>query len=119
MKTKKIIYWVSTGLISALMLMSASMYLFNYEEVSIVFLSLGFPVFIIYPLAAAKLLGITAIITRKAKTLTEWAYAGFFFDLLLAFGAHWIAKDGGFAPALVGLVLLLTSYLLAKEVRNN
>lgn len=119
MKAKKIIYWISTGIISAIMLMSASMYIFDHEEISNVFLGLGFPVFIIYPLAIAKLLGITAILTRKVKSLTEWAYAGFFFDLLLAFGAHWFAKDGGFAPALVGIVLIMTSYFLGKEVRKN
>ena len=119
MNTKKIVYWGSTGLISLLMLFSASMYLFNYEEISKVFLSLGFPVFIIYPLAIAKLLGITAILTRKVKTLTEWAYAGFFFDLLLAFGAHWFAADGGFVPALVGLLLVIFSYVLGNQVREN
>ena len=117
MKTKKIIYWGSIGLISVLMLFSASMYLFNYEEVEKLFIGFGFPTFIIYPLAILKILGVVAIVTRKVGMLTEWAYAGFFFNLLLAFGAHYFVGDS-VVVNLVALVLLLTSYILGKQVRE-
>lgn len=119
MKKKKIIYWGSTGLFTALMAMSAGMYLFNNAEVATTFGVLGFPVFVIYPLALAKLLGIVAVLSRKVEMLTEWAYAGFVFNTLLAFGAHWFAGDGEYAPALVALTLVLVSYFTGKEVRNS
>lgn len=112
----KIIYWIATGLLSTLMLMSASMYFFKYEMVSQTFLNLGFPVYIIYPLAIAKLLGVIAILTKKSKTLKEWAYAGFFFDFLLALSAHWVINDGEFVPAFVAIVLLIVSYRYDKKV---
>lgn len=114
-KRNKIIYWIATGLLSALMLMSASMYVFNYEIVSRTFVNLGFPVYIIYPLAAAKILGLIAILTRKYKFLKEWAYAGFFFDFVLALLAHWVINDGEFVPAFVAIVLLIISYRYDKK----
>ncbi len=110
MKNKnKIIYLVSTGLLSLLMLMSAGMYFFNYEMVSQTFTKLGFPTYIIYPLAIAKILGLVAIWTRKSPLLKEWAYAGFFFDFVLAATAHMNISDGEYAPSLVAIILLIIS----------
>ena len=37
MKTNKIIYWVGTGLLSAMLLMSAGMYVFNNEMIQEMF----------------------------------------------------------------------------------
>lgn len=54
MKTVKIIYWISTGLLSLLLLMSAGMYVFDHNTVSEMFVSFGYPTYIIYPLAIAK-----------------------------------------------------------------
>jgi len=111
-----IIYWIATGLLSAMMLMSASMYIFKYEMVSQTFVHLGFPVYIIYPLAVAKILGIIAILTKKSQFLKEWAYAGFFFDFVLALSAHWLVNDGEFVPAFVALILLIVSYRFDKKM---
>tara|TARA_B110000285_G_scaffold148750_1_gene166009 strand:+ start:3200 stop:3556 length:357 start_codon:yes stop_codon:yes gene_type:complete len=116
MKKIKIAYLVSTGLITALMLMSAGMYLFNHEEVSGMFTLFGYPTYIIYPLATAKILGLVAIWGLPFKSLKEWAYAGFFFGLLLAVGAHLGIGDGGHFPALIAIVLLLISYFSNKKL---
>ncbi len=116
MKRAKLIYLISTGLLSALMLMSAGMYFFNNAMVQEAFTSLGYPTYIIYPLGIAKVLGLVAIWTKRSTTLREWAYAGFFFDTLLAASAHLVAADGAAGGALVGLVLVLTSYLSDKRV---
>ena len=51
------------------------------------FTQLGYPAYLIYPFATAKLLGLVAIWTKKSETLKEWAYAGFTFDFLLAISA--------------------------------
>lgn len=119
MKTKKIFYWVSTGLISAMMLMSAGMYFFKTEDIEAAFELYNYPTYLIYPLAIAKLLGVVAILSRKSSMLKEWAYAGFFFDFLLAAIAHNVAGDGGELNAIVAIVLLLTSYFLQKSVFNK
>ena len=112
------IYRISTGLLTALMLMGATMYFVQYDMVSDTFTKLGYPTYIIYPLATAKLLGLVTIWTRKSETLKEWAYAGFFFDLLLAASAHISINDGEYAPALVGMVLVLVSYTYSRKLYN-
>lgn len=109
-KRNRIIYLVATALLSANMLLSAGMYFFNYEMVAEMFTSLSYPVYIIYPLGIVKILGLIAIWTDKSKTLKEWAYAGFVFELLLAISAHINARDGEFAGAAIALVLVITSY---------
>ncbi|MEM1219204.1 MAG: DoxX family protein [Bacteroidota bacterium] len=114
--TIRIIYYVSTGLLTLLMLFSAGMYLFNTEMIKEAFTALGYPTYIIYPLAIAKLLGLVAIWTRLSPTLFEWAYAGFFFDTLLAAAAHLMVQDGGQGAAFVGVVLVLVSYWASKRV---
>jgi hypothetical protein len=116
-KTERIIYLVSTGLLTLMTAGSAGMYLFNHQMVSEVFTTLGFPTYIIYPLAVAKILGLIAIWTKKSQTLKEWAYAGFFFDFILAASAHIMINDGEFAAALVALVLLLVSYIFEKKLQ--
>lgn len=112
----RIIYWVATGLLTVLMLMSISMYFLKYQMVSESFNKLGFPTFVVYPSAIAKLLGIIAILSKKSNFLKEWAYAGFFFDFSLAFGAHVAARDGEFGMALIALVLLLVSRIYDEKL---
>lgn len=119
MKTNKIIYYVATGLLTALMLFSAGMYFFNHEAVATMFTNFGYPTYIIYPLAIAKILGLVAIWFLKSKTLKEWAYAGFFFDIVLAFFAHYMISDGEQGASVVGLVLVIVSYIFSKKVQNG
>lgn len=105
----KLLYWIPTGLLCLMMLGSAGMYIFNYEEVAKTFELLGFPVFVIYPLATLKILGVIAILTNQNKTITEWAYAGFFFNFLLAGSGHIMAGDGEAVGAFVAMALLIIS----------
>ena len=114
-KRNKIIYLIATGLLTANMLLSAVMYIFNHEMAVNMFQSLSYPVYIIYPLAVAKILGLIAIWTNKSKTLKEWAYAGFVFDFLLAISAHINADDGEFVPAVVALVFVTVSYTFYRK----
>ena len=114
-----IIYRISTGLITLLMSFSASMYVFQNEMASESFLKLGFPTFVIYPLATAKILGLIAIWSNKSKMLKEWAYAGFVFNLLLAIGAHLSINDGDYPAALVGLILVIVSYVYNRKLNST
>lgn len=116
MKVLKIVYWIATAVLSLLMLFAAFNYLFKYPVIADVFVKLGYPTYLIFPLAIAKIFGVIAILTRKSKTLTEWAYAGFFFNFMLALSAHLNAGDGQFAPSIVCLILLMISYASGKKV---
>jgi len=95
MKTDKLIYWISTAAMCGVFAFSASMYFTKTEMVRGFFDALGYPNYLVIPLAILKVLGIIAVLSRKSKLLTEWAYAGFFMDAVLAFVAHTVAQDGG------------------------
>lgn len=114
MKTTRILHWVFTGLLSALLLMSASMYFMKYDEMVEGFTLFGFPTWIIYPLGVAKILAVVMIVSKWKKWLTEWAYAGIFFNLLLAIGAHFAVKDGQQIGAIIGLILMMGSFATWK-----
>lgn len=116
MKNPRLIYRISTGLLTAVMLMSAGMYFFNHDAIAQTFTNLGYPTYIIYPLAIAKILGLVAIWTNQSRSLKEWAYAGFFFDFVLALSAHLAVQDGEFVPAMVAIILLFISYFCWKKI---
>ena len=116
MKTNKIIYYISTALLTLLMLFSAGMYIFNHAEVAGMFTNFGYPTYIIYPYAIAKLLGLVALWFFANKTIKEWAYAGFFFAFIFAFFAHIMIGDGGQAAAILAMVFLITSYITSKKI---
>lgn len=115
-KALKILYYTATGLLTVMMVMSAGMYFFNNPYVAETFTRVGYPTYLIYPLAIAKLLGLVAIWTRKSKRLKEWAYAGFFFNFLIGFFAHHMVSDGESLGALIALVLLAISYYGDRKV---
>ena len=79
MKKDKVIYWGATGLLSAMTLMAAVMYFVQYEMVGEMFVSLGFPVYLIRPLGIAKVLAVIAILSNKSPLLKGMAYAGLFY----------------------------------------
>ena len=119
MKTLRIIYWIVTGILCLMMLASAIIYITNPGETAKLFASLNYPAYLVYLLAIAKILGVAAILTKKSKTLKEWAYAGFFYDFTLALAAHLYARDGGFIAPVVALALLLASYFLDRKIYKN
>ncbi|QTD37512.1 DoxX family protein [Polaribacter batillariae] len=119
MKTNKIVYYISTGLLTLVMLFSVSMYLFNNAQIQQAFTSLGYPTYIVYPLALAKILGLIAIWFVANKSIKEWAYAGFFFNFVLAFFAHYMVSDGGHMTALIAIILLVVSYIFSKKINNG
>ena len=115
-RTNKIIYYAVTGLFTAHMLLTVGMYFFNNAMVSDVFVSLGFPAALIYPLAIAKLLGLVAIWTNKSRLLKELAYGGFAIDFCMAAGAHALAGEGGVVPPIVALVMVSISFIYHRKL---
>lgn len=117
MNTQKIIYWFATGLLSLMILGSATLYFVQTEDIAQVFKLLGYPTHLIIPIAVAKTLAILTLLRNQGKKLVEWAYAGLFFDFLLAAHSHWQAQEGEVTASIVALVLLMTSYNLKNKVR--
>jgi len=116
MLTKKIIYWLSTAVLCGIMLYSAQMYFRNTEMVKGFFESFNYPTYVVTPLAVLKVIGVCVILWRKSSWLTEWAYAGFFFDLVLATAAHEHANHA-IGLSVYTIPILFMSYFLGKHVR--
>ncbi|MCL6274166.1 DoxX family protein [Muricauda sp. 2012CJ35-5] len=117
MKLRSIAFWLSTSLLTLMMCFSVYNYFFNNEAIVGFFQNMGYPVYLIYPLAIAKILGLVAIWGNFSKWLKEWAYAGFFFNTVLAFFAHYMISDGQHMGAALACVFVLTSYFTGKTVR--
>lgn len=118
MKTTKIIFYSSTGLVTLLMLFSVSQYFFNYEVIAQAFESFGYPTYIIYPYAVIKLLGLVSLWFIDNNSLKEWTYAGYFYAFILAFFAHYMIGDGEQMGAVIAFVLLIVSYYSYKKLKN-
>ena len=116
MKTKRIIYWIVTGLLCLMMLAAAAAEIITFDESVKMLAQLGYPAHIAYVLPVTKILGVAAILSKYSKTLKEWAYAGFFFDFGLAALAHYFSGVPSPIPAVVALVLLMISYFLDREI---
>jgi hypothetical protein len=95
------------------------MYIFNYDVVKEAFVSLSYPVYLIYPLAAAKISAVIVLIIPKKIIVKEWAYAGLLFDFILAFFAHIMISDGNQMTAVIAIILLSISYVFYNKVFNS
>jgi hypothetical protein len=117
--TRKIAYWVSTGLLALLSLFAAFAYLSGSPQAVQGFAHVGYPQQLRIILGIAKLLGAITLVVPGLAQLKEWAYAGFTFAWISAFIAHYLAKDGptAFMP-LVLLLLLVISYLSRPASRQ-
>jgi uncharacterized membrane protein YphA (DoxX/SURF4 family) len=117
--TRKVTYWVSTGLLAVLSVFAAFTYLSGNPQAVQGFAHVGYPQQLRIILGIAKLLGAITLVVPGFAKLKEWAYAGFTFAWTSAFVAHYLAKDGptAFMP-LILLVLLAISYLTRPASRQ-
>ena len=120
MKATKIIYWISTILVLAMMLYSAyGTFFIHSAEGDQMMKAIGIPMYLMKMLAIGKLLGTIAILVPGYPRIKEWAYAGFFFDLA---GATFCFVASGFpvsawAPMLVFVALVLVSYFTYHKLK--
>lgn len=98
---------------------SATFYVTSGDMVRGMFAALGYPAYLVPTLIVVKLLAIVAILSRGSLFLSDLAYVGMFFHLLLAVQAHLVAGDGGVIPATVGLILLVVPFLTQNAARAS
>jgi hypothetical protein len=110
-------YWISTSLLAAMYIAGSVFYLRDIPGTQQAYVALGYPGYLVPIMAAVKILGAVAIFARFNVALSDLAYAGIFFHLLLAVSAHINAGDGQFVPAIVGLLLLLLSFFTQNAAR--
>ena len=113
------IYWISTTLLSLLYLASATLYLVKREWVRQALTDLGYPANLMPLLIAVKILAVVVILLRLSVPLSDLAYAGMLYHLLLSALAHINArKPRGALPAAICLVLLITSFVTQNAARD-
>ena len=116
---RKVIYWMSTGLLAALSIFAAFTYLAGNPQAVQGFAHVGYPQQLRVILGVAKLLGAITLVAPGLPRIKEWAYAGFTFAWISASVAHYLAKDGpkAFTP-LILLVFLFVSYVTRPASRQ-
>ncbi|MBU2948435.1 DoxX family protein [Zobellia uliginosa] len=117
MKTQRTLYWSALVLLTLIMLFSVFNYFTKYEMIVGFFKHFNYPSYLIYPLAFAKILGLIAIWGNFSSWLKEWAYAGFFFNTLLAFFAHYLTDGKDYLFAFIAIIVTLIAYFMDRELR--
>ncbi|WP_320463380.1 DoxX family protein [Pedobacter sp. CFBP9032] len=118
-KAKKIIYWATTGIITAMMLFSAFGY-FTNPDMKAAFVHLGFPDYFRIELGILKVLGALALILPMVSDkIKSFAYFGFALTFISAFIAH-LASGDPISVAImpiVFLVILAISYIFSPKIK--
>ncbi|MCO4760324.1 MAG: DoxX family protein [Myxococcales bacterium] len=104
-KTRTIIYWLATALITLPIALAGVMHIIQPPEMVQNMTHLGFPLYVATILGVWKLLSVPALLAPGLGRLKEWAYAGIAFDLIGASASHFAVGDGA-GLILTPLVLL-------------
>lgn len=99
--------WIVTGLFCLIFGFSALWNLVDPEGGRLDYLAHGYPGYVVYPVAIAKLAGIGVILWGRSRTLTDLAFAGFLYDLMLALGAH--LAEGEAVRGVLALITLVVT----------
>lgn len=114
----KIAYWFSTVIVLFLLSVAVFNYHASHDAISGYFELVGYPSYIVYPLAYLKLLTIVIIVTHRYNDLRDMAYAAYFINMVMALVAHLFQGDS-YIHAAVGVVAVICSYLLGNKVRGR
>lgn len=83
----------------------------DLEAARVATVGFGYPEWVVVPQGVAKVLGLIAILSRRSGLLTGLAFAGFFYDVVLALGAHLVQQDlPNIALATAGLLSTAAAY---------
>ncbi|MEF3063027.1 DoxX family protein [Ralstonia solanacearum] len=113
------VYWISSALLALIYLTSATLYLVKTDWVRKQLAELGYPGYLVPLFIAVKILAVTVVLWRVSIPLSDLAYAGMFFHLLLAGLAHiGVRKSKEALPAAIGLMLLIISFATQNAARE-
>lgn len=120
-KTAKWVYWAITAPFVITMLMAAIALLTGVQANVEGIIHLGYPVYVCKILGVAKLLGGIAILQNRFRTIKEWAYAGYTFNLLGASASHAFSGDS-FAKIITPIIIVamvLASYRQWNKMKRS
>ncbi len=117
-KIQIVVYWLATAYVLFLLGFSVWAYHVKHEMISGFFLALGYPSYLVYPLAYLKLTVIVIVVSHRYNDLRDMAYAAYFINMMMALVGHAMHGDS-YAHAALGGVCLVISYLLGNRVRGR
>ena len=117
--TRKVIYWVSTGVLAAFSAFAAVTYLLGSPQAIQGFAHVGYPQHLRIILGIAKFLGAIILLAPGLARLKEWAYAGMMFDIAGAVVSRAVVGDGvsAFAAPVAIAAVVIGSWLLRPPRR--
>ena len=116
MKRINIAYWIITGLFSAFMIFSSiGGIMLNEQAVALMHEHMGYPPYFMQWISVFKIVGAVAILLPMVPArVKEWAYFGFFLDLVTATWSFIALGDAvsDWAPMLLFIAVLIASNIL-------
>ena len=121
MRVRTWLGWIVTGLMAALMLLSAVPDVLRIPGALMVFKHLGYPPYLLVFLGTAKILGVTAVLAPGFPRIKEWAFAGLTFDVTGALYSHLSVGDppAAWMTAVIALALVSGSYIAYRMRRRQ
>ncbi len=118
MKTIKITYWISTGLVSLLYAFDAFMFLSQNPRMVGSLQSLGYPAYLLSMLGVAKSLAAIGIVVPKMPRLKEWVYAGIYINMIGAIWSHAaMGQTDQILPGAIVIVFVTVSYITYRKLQ--
>lgn len=112
MKKTKTLYWIFTILFALIMFATAvPNVMMSEDSIALIHTALGYPKYFIMLIGIVKILGVIGILIPGYPRVTEWAYAGLFFDLAAATVSGIAAQ--GFDPAQFGMLIFIAPGVLS------
>jgi hypothetical protein len=108
-------YRIAIALFSAMFLGSAIFGLLDLDASKVEWARLGFPWWTFWGLTGGKIVGIAVILAKSPRTLKDFAFAGFLFDLLLAAGAHVEIPESKVILPIGGLVVWTFAFVTDRR----
>src|SRR2546427_11930521 len=126
-RRERIIYWITTGIVCAVMIFSIVNFTFidRFPFPEGAFVHLGLPGYFKAELTIAKILGVSALLIPGVPAkIREFAYFGFAITLISASIAHFSSGDARISVLfivnrLIFLVLLAVRYLYFTKMSGN
>ena len=119
-KTTKIVYWTVTILFVMAMLMDGIAGVIQEKTGQEVMRHLGYPMYAMIIMGAAKIAGVIALLQTKYTTIKEWAFAGFTINFIGAFASRAFVGDGFglLVPPLIMLGYMFFVYGMWKRYQQ-
>jgi hypothetical protein len=112
MKKTKTLYWVFTIMFALIMFATAvPNVMMSQDSIALIHTVLGYPEYFIMFIGIVKILGVIGILIPGYPRVTEWSYAGLFFDLAAATVSGIVVQ--GFDPAQFGMLIFFAPGVLS------